>query len=109
MNYDRHKHGPSQLAEPLYAQEDDTPLVLFAGEATCVHCYGTTHGALTSGHREARRLHLFYKKHAGDNGEALPGQRASCFGLQFKSWSKQSTLNVVQPLLASVFFGFCER
>ncbi|XP_061413367.1 spermine oxidase-like isoform X1 [Lethenteron reissneri] len=42
------------LAEPVPGRRD--PQVLFAGEATDVNFYTTTHGALMSGRREAQRL-----------------------------------------------------
>lgn len=49
------------LAEPLMGSESDKPQVCFAGEATH-HChYSTTHGALLTGLREAKRLLDLYK------------------------------------------------
>ncbi|KAK3090336.1 hypothetical protein FSP39_011025 [Pinctada imbricata] len=46
------------LSQPLY--HDGKPLVLFSGEATHPKYYSTTHGARSSGLREAERLCNFY-------------------------------------------------
>lgn len=45
----------TDLAAPI-TTPDSTPLVCFAGEATHPRYFGTTHGALLSGQREARRI-----------------------------------------------------
>jgi len=37
------------------------PLILFAGEGTHERFYGTTHGALMTGIREAKRIVELYK------------------------------------------------
>ncbi|KAF7267654.1 hypothetical protein GWI33_019143 [Rhynchophorus ferrugineus] len=50
---------PELLAEPLL-KSDDTPSLLFAGEATHSHYFSTVHGAIESGYREANRLINFY-------------------------------------------------
>ncbi|KAK9887450.1 hypothetical protein WA026_022596 [Henosepilachna vigintioctopunctata] len=52
------KHGPSAqeaLAEPITAK-DGVPRILFAGEATSSHRFGTVDGAVETGYREADRL-----------------------------------------------------
>lgn len=49
------------LAEPLLGI-DKCPVIQFAGEATNRHHFGTVHGAIESGWREADRLINFYKK-----------------------------------------------
>jgi len=51
--------GPWTLEEPLLI--DGIARVQFCGEATCSSGYGTVHGALQSGGREARRLVNLYK------------------------------------------------
>lgn len=49
----------SDLAAPLFWR--DVPAVQFAGEATVAEHYGTVHGAVESGWREADRLITLYK------------------------------------------------
>ncbi|XP_070537839.1 peroxisomal N(1)-acetyl-spermine/spermidine oxidase-like [Ptychodera flava] len=52
------------LFEPLYSVDDNNkqiPQVLFAGEATSEQFISTTHGAFSSGKREADRLINYYK------------------------------------------------
>ncbi|XP_055836732.1 spermine oxidase-like [Episyrphus balteatus] len=52
---------PSDLASPLTKSVDDNkPIVLFAGEATSYHHYGTVQGAVETGWREAKRLADLY-------------------------------------------------
>ncbi|XP_060071835.1 spermine oxidase-like [Ylistrum balloti] len=51
------------LSEPLY-NDDEKPIVLFAGEATHSRWYSTTHGAFDSGKREAERLVEYITNHA---------------------------------------------
>ena len=46
------------IAQPLYINE--SPAVMFAGEATHNKYYSTTHGARSSGIREAHRLNSLY-------------------------------------------------
>ncbi|KAJ8686785.1 hypothetical protein QAD02_022579 [Eretmocerus hayati] len=47
------------LMEPIKGNKN-TPMILFAGEATHEHYYSTVHGAVESGYREADRLIDFY-------------------------------------------------
>ncbi|KAG8320386.1 hypothetical protein J6590_070153 [Homalodisca vitripennis] len=51
----------SDLALPV-RDENDKPVILFAGEATHNHYYSTVHGALETGRREALRLIDYMKK-----------------------------------------------
>lgn len=52
---------PNNLSQPVPSHEN--PRLLFAGEATSPRYYSTTHGALLSGQREAKRILNFrYKK-----------------------------------------------
>lgn len=46
---------PDVIAEPIQ-NDDNVPVVLFAGEATHSKWFPTTHGARDSGIREAQRL-----------------------------------------------------
>jgi len=50
--------GPWSLAEPL--EYEDKLKVLFCGEATSCSGYGTVHGAMETGQREAERLIKLY-------------------------------------------------
>lgn len=52
--------GPSDLAQPVRNSTSNTPVLLFAGEATHDHFYSTVHGATESGWREANRLAELY-------------------------------------------------
>ena len=56
------------IAEPIMLKYNGTtaPKIMFAGEATHLTYYSTTHGAFESGKREAKRL----RKHLGFNGAA---------------------------------------
>ncbi|KAG8328626.1 hypothetical protein J6590_105851, partial [Homalodisca vitripennis] len=51
----------SDLALPV-RDENDKPVILFAGEATHNHYYSTVHGALETGRREALRLIDYMKE-----------------------------------------------
>lgn len=54
------------LSSPLPGPcEPCDPILLFAGEATCVGHYSTVHGARLSGIREAERIIQLTKKHGG--------------------------------------------
>ena len=53
-------HDIKQLAQP-WPNKPDRPLILFAGEGTHERFYGTAHGALMTGVREAKRLLEVYK------------------------------------------------
>uniref|UniRef100_A0A1A9WL91 Amine oxidase domain-containing protein n=1 Tax=Glossina brevipalpis TaxID=37001 RepID=A0A1A9WL91_9MUSC len=53
--------GAWDLAEPLIDSQG-RPLVQFAGEATHNHYFGTVHGAMETGWREAKRLIDYYQK-----------------------------------------------
>lgn len=54
------------LSSPLPGPcEPCSPILLFAGEATCVGHYSTVHGARLSGIREAERIIQLTKKHGG--------------------------------------------
>ncbi|KAJ8317250.1 hypothetical protein KUTeg_005154 [Tegillarca granosa] len=44
------------LADPIVGSESDKPQIMFAGEATHLSMYSTTHGALLTGYREAKRI-----------------------------------------------------
>jgi len=44
------------LAEPICESTSGVPRLLFAGEATHRHFYSTTHGAFSTGEREAQRI-----------------------------------------------------
>ncbi|KAK3582765.1 hypothetical protein CHS0354_015292 [Potamilus streckersoni] len=44
------------LMEPVYRKASDKPCILFAGEGTHPSFYSTTHGALLTGYREAKRI-----------------------------------------------------
>ncbi|CAH0757949.1 unnamed protein product [Diatraea saccharalis] len=57
------EHGGSalDLSEPLY-QNDEFPVVCFAGEATSHHRHNSVHGAIEAGFREADRLIDCFKK-----------------------------------------------
>lgn len=48
------------LSEPI-RDSSGKPLLMFAGEATHPSFYSTTHGALLTGHREAKRILDLYK------------------------------------------------
>ncbi|XP_027194444.2 spermine oxidase-like isoform X1 [Dermatophagoides pteronyssinus] len=50
------------LVKPIYDNNNEKPLLLFAGEATDRKYYSTTHGAMKSGEREALRLICFYNQ-----------------------------------------------
>lgn len=52
---------PDKLAAPLL-RNDNTPSILFAGEATHPYYFSTVHGAIETGYREAERLINIYKK-----------------------------------------------
>lgn len=55
-----------ELSAPLPGPSDQvSPVLLFAGEATCVGHYSTVHGARLSGIREAERIIQLTKKHGG--------------------------------------------
>ncbi|XP_055628221.1 spermine oxidase-like [Toxorhynchites rutilus septentrionalis] len=56
--------GPGDLALPL-TDCLGTPALLFAGEATNTGRFGTVHGAVESGWREADRVVEFYEKQKG--------------------------------------------
>lgn len=43
------------LGEPV-CNRNRRPIILFAGEATDKHHYGTVHGAISAGKREAKRI-----------------------------------------------------
>ncbi|XP_015600936.1 peroxisomal N(1)-acetyl-spermine/spermidine oxidase-like [Cephus cinctus] len=58
LESERENVWADQLAEPL--MKNDTPIVIFAGEATNAHRYSTVHGAVESGWREANRLISLY-------------------------------------------------
>lgn len=49
------------LAEPVFRENGDLVLQ-FAGEATHKNYYGTMHGAVETGWREAQRIIDYYKK-----------------------------------------------
>ncbi|XP_015175694.1 PREDICTED: uncharacterized protein LOC107066013 [Polistes dominula] len=49
---------PRDLANPVMC--DDKPIILFAGEATHEIFFGTAHGAIESGMREAERINCYY-------------------------------------------------
>lgn len=51
--------GPSDLAEPV-ARDDGTMCLQFAGEATHSNFYGSVHGAIETGWREADRIISLY-------------------------------------------------
>lgn len=51
--------GPSDLAEPV-ARGDGTMCLQFAGEATHPNFYGSVHGAIEAGWREADRIISLY-------------------------------------------------
>lgn len=54
-------HASAQtLSEPI--MKDQTPVILFAGEATNNRQYSTVHGAVRSGWREANRIIKFHRK-----------------------------------------------
>jgi len=53
-------HDIKQLAMP-WPNKPAGPLILFAGEGTHQRFYGTTHGALMTGVREAKRILELYK------------------------------------------------
>lgn len=58
----RERAQRDDLAAPLCCRRDaGKPLVQFAGEATVKRFYGTVHGAVESGWREADRLIALYK------------------------------------------------
>lgn len=50
------------LGEPV-TDSDGKPIIMFAGEATHPSFYSTTHGALLTGHREAKRILDLYHIH----------------------------------------------
>lgn len=51
---------PEKLAAPLL-RNDNSPSILFAGEATHPYYFSTVHGAIETGYREADRLRNLYK------------------------------------------------
>lgn len=57
---DKRKVYSKQLAEPVYNVKN-SPVILFAGEATHSKYYSTVHGAIESGFRESDRLISLYK------------------------------------------------
>lgn len=52
----------NSLAEPLINNDNGNMVMQFAGEATHLHNYGTVHGAIESGWREAQRIIDLYAK-----------------------------------------------
>ncbi|KAL9890031.1 spermine oxidase-like [Glossina fuscipes fuscipes] len=63
---DELRTGAWDLAKPT-TDDDDKPIVQFAGEATHNHYFGTVHGAIETGWREADRLINYYEKKKTSN------------------------------------------
>ncbi|XP_001849990.2 peroxisomal N(1)-acetyl-spermine/spermidine oxidase [Culex quinquefasciatus] len=55
------KTGHNELAAPVLAESTGMPVLLFAGEATNGEHFGTVHGAIESGWREADRIIKYYR------------------------------------------------
>lgn len=56
-----------ELGQPLRSKNQTKPSLLFAGEATHPNFYSTTHGALLTGFREAKRLLKMYNPEEGES------------------------------------------
>ncbi|KAL9890237.1 spermine oxidase-like [Glossina fuscipes fuscipes] len=63
---DELRTGAWDLAKPT-TDDDDKPIVQFAGEATHNHYFGTVHGAIETGWREADRLISYYEMNKSSN------------------------------------------
>ncbi|XP_043475612.1 spermine oxidase-like [Leptopilina heterotoma] len=59
MNSDHGIGNAENLGEPI-VNDDDKPIILFAGEATSEHHLTTVHGAIETGWREAQRIIDYY-------------------------------------------------